>query len=348
MLLKIKNKIEQELLDYLNNLNQIYSLSKISPVLYKFIKDFVSRKGKRVRPTLFIIGYLGFAKRIASGLYTSALSLELLHDFMLVHDDIIDKSDTRRGKPSMHKMLNNYLAKYHKDIKFNGQDLAIVAGDVMYATAIHAFLSINEDMVRKEKALRNFIKAAIFTGSGEFIELLYGIKDIAKITKQDIYKIYDYKTAHYTFSSPLCSGAILAGARNEEIQRLTQYGIYLGRAFQIKDDILGMFADEEKIGKSTLTDLQEAKKTLLIWYTYHHSSLKNRRVIKRIFAKETVCKADLSKIRKIIILSSVLDFAKKELFSLRKRAQSLLKSSLMKAKYKAFLAQYSQEILDFE
>jgi len=348
MLFKIRKNIERELCACIRNIDKSYSLSKISPFLFQNIKSFVFRKGKRVRPILFIMGYLGFAKKSTSGLYASAASFELLHDFLLVHDDIIDKSDTRRGKPSMHKMLNNYLAKYNKGIKFNGQDLAIVVGDVMYATAIHAFLSINEDMVRKEKALRNFIKAAIFTGGGEFIELLYGIKDIAKITKQDIYKIYDYKTAHYTFSAPLCSGAILAGASQAEIQRLTQYGIYLGRAFQIKDDVLGMFADEDKIGKSTLTDLQESKKTLLIWYTYHHSSGNNKRIIKSIFAKEIVHKTDLSKIRKIIILCGALDFVKKELFSLRKKAQGLLKSSLMKTKYKAFLAQYSQEILDFE
>ena len=107
---------------------------------------------------MFIIGYLSFAKKAARGLYTSALSIELLHDFMLVHDDIIDKSKTRRGKPSMHKMLDNHLAKF-KNIKFSGQDLGIVVGDVMYAIAINAFLAINEDFTRKQRALKRFIEA---------------------------------------------------------------------------------------------------------------------------------------------------------------------------------------------
>ena len=292
------------------------------------------------------MGYLGFAKKSASGLYASAASFELLHDFLLVHDDIIDKSDTRRGKPSMHKMFNNYLAKYNRNIKFSGQDLAIVAGDVIYAASIQAFLSIKEDIARKEKALKNFIEATIFTGSGEFIELLCGIKDIEKISKQDIYRIYDLKTARYTFSSPLCSGAILAGARNEEIQKLTQYGIYLGRAFQIKDDILGMFADEEKIGKSTLTDLQEAKKTLLIWYAYHHSSWKNKLTIKNTLSKERANNSDLLNIRKITISSGALDFAEKELSKLIKKSDNLLASSGMNSKYKTLLSGYSREILN--
>jgi geranylgeranyl pyrophosphate synthase len=101
----------------------------------------------------------------------------------------------------MHKMLNNYLARFKK-LKFNGQDLAIVIGDVMYATAIHAFLSIREDMGNKERALKKFIEAAVYTGSGEFIELLCGTKAIERVTKEDVYKIYDYKTAYYTFSWP--------------------------------------------------------------------------------------------------------------------------------------------------
>ena len=207
MIARIKNRIEQELIFYIRNADKAYSLSKISPLLYGSIQNFLSRKGKRTRPILFVVSYLAFAKKPVSGLYRSAVSLELLHDFMLVHDDIIDKSATRRGEPSMHKMLNRHLANYKK-IKFTGQDLTIVIGDVMYAMALEAFLSIKEDMLRKEAALKKLIQAAIYTGSGEFIELLFGAKNIDKITKEDIYKIYDLKTANYTFATPLCMGAI--------------------------------------------------------------------------------------------------------------------------------------------
>ena len=130
MLNKIKNKLEKELHAYLKEIDRQYSLRKISPLLFDSIQEFVLRPGKRLRPTLLILGYMGFDKKEPPGLYTSALSLELLHDYMLVHDDIIDKSDLRRGKPSMHNQLNAYLKKY-KDVKFSGTDLAIVAGDVI-------------------------------------------------------------------------------------------------------------------------------------------------------------------------------------------------------------------------
>jgi geranylgeranyl diphosphate synthase type I len=302
------------------------------------------RDGKRVRPVLFVIGYLGFTKRAASGLYTSALSIELLHDFMLVHDDIIDKADTRRSRPSMHRMLDNYLKDF-KDIKFTGQDLAIVVGDIMYAMAIRAFLSIRENMERKELALKKFIEAAIYTGGGEFLELMYSVNDISKITRESIYKVYDFKTANYTFASPLSTGAILAGASRKEVDILSDYGLYLGRAFQIKDDILGMFSSEEKTGKSSLTDLREAKKTLLIWHAYNNADAKNKSIIRRVLSKKNVTSDDLLAVRKAIVESESLIYAQKEIASLLKKSQDVISTSGIKPQYKTILADYAQEIL---
>ena len=344
MFTTLKKNIEKELTTFIRDIDKFYSLKKTSPLLFNAIKDFILREGKRVRPILFVIGYLGFSKKKAKNLYTSALAIEMLHDFMLVHDDIIDKSDTRRGKPSMHKMMNSYLKKY-KDVKFDGQDLSIVIGDVMYAMAIHAFLAIDEEPKRKERALKKFIEAAVHTGCGELIELLEGLKKIEKVKKEDIYKIYDFKTASYTFSTPLSSGAILGGAPEKEVDKLFKLGIYLGRAFQIKDDILGMFGDEKKIGKSALTDLQEAKKTILIWYAYNHSSAKTKAVIKKMLAKKKATRADLSKIRKIVIQSGALDYARGEIVSLIKKSKSLLNSCHMHQPYKDLLGHYPDQIL---
>ena len=340
----IRNKIEKELAGVIRQLDKAYSLSKISPLLFKGIKDLMLRRGKRLRPILFVAGYLGFAKDTAPGLYKTAVSFELLHDFLLVHDDIVDKAQMRRGKPALHKMFDNYL-KRAEFIKFNGQDLAIVAGDVIYALAIESFLSIKADGQRKVRALRKFIEAAIYTGTGEFIELLSGIKDIEKLSEQDIYRIYDYKTAYYTFASPLSCGAILAGANQSQMHRLYRYGIYSGRAFQLKDDILGMFGGENKTGKPALTDLQEAKKTLLLWYAYNNSNKENKLGIKRILAKHKVNKEDLLKMRKIISASGALDYTEKEISRLSRKAQDTIKSSRMRPKYKSFLRGYCEELL---
>ena len=344
MFAEIKSKIDRELLKFIRDIDNSYSLSSISPLIFKSIKDFMLRDGKRVRPILFVVGYLGFARKPAAGLYTSALSIELLHDFMLVHDDIIDKADTRRSRPSMHKMLDNYL-KGFKDIKFTGEDLSIVVGDIMYALAIRAFLSIRENMERKERALKKFIEAAIYTGSGEFLELVSSVNDIAKISRESIYKVYDYKTAYYTFASPLATGAILAGADRKQVNILSDYGLHLGRAFQIKDDILGMFSEERAIGKSALTDLKEAKKTILIWYSFNKTDRGNRLAIRRILSKENATKEDLSVMRKIIKESGSLDYARREVSALLERSQRIISLSTMKPRYKSYLRSYAQEIL---
>ncbi|MDP8289885.1 MAG: polyprenyl synthetase family protein [Candidatus Susulua stagnicola] len=343
MLYQIKKKIDIQLSKFLQKTNKAYSLETISPLLFKNISDFILRDGKRIRPTLFIVGYQGFSKKKVSGLYESALSVELLHDFFLIHDDIIDKSNTRRGKPSLHKVFDKFLAK-HNNIKFNGQDLAIVAADIIYALAIKSFLSIKENSNRKEKALQRFIKATVHTGCGEFIELLSGIKNIEEIEKKDIYKIYDYKTAHYTFASPLSMGAILAGTKQSEIDKLSKFSLYLGRAFQIKDDLLSMFFDEKKIGKSTLSDLQESKKTLLIWHAYNHTSKKNKSLIKSILNKKQVTKTDLLKIRRITKESGALNYVQKEINNLTKKAKIVIKTIKMKKKYRNLLSLYAQEL----
>lgn len=342
--MEIKNKIEAEIKIYLRHLDKRYSLKKISPLLFNSIVDFVLRKGKRVRPILFIVGYLGFAKKAATGLYRSALALELLHDFMLVHDDIIDNSEMRRGKPSMHAALNGYL-KQQKNIKFNGQDLSIVIGDIMYALGLDAFLSVEENKERKELAFRKLIEAALYTGTGEFIELIYGIKSINKITKEEIYKIYDLKTANYTFASPLSMGAILSGAKKDQVDKLNKYGLCLGRAFQIKDDILGMFGATEEIGKSNLTDLQEAKKTLLVWYAYNHSNKREKSIIGKILSADYIDNSDLQQIRRIVCTSGSLEYAKSEIASLLEKSIRLNKSLLMRQEYKLSLDLYSKELL---
>jgi len=346
MFQKIKIRIEQELKSYIRGLEKNYHLKSLSPLILRSIKEFILRKGKRIRPILFCIGYLGFAEKVAPGLFRSAVSLELLHDFMLIHDDIIDKSDIRRGKPSMHLMLQRQLP--HKKLKFNGQDLAIVIGDVIYALALDVFLEVKGDPKLKEQSLKQLISAVLYTGSGEFIELLLGARDLKKVTKKDIYKIYQYKTSNYTFASPLVMGAILAGADKKQIKTIFEYGIKLGIAFQIKDDIIGLFGKSSDTGKPNLTDIQEAKKTLLLWHAYHNSTSKDRKIIEKIFSAKNVEEKNLCQIQKIILNSKSIDFAKKEIDKLRKESESLLQDTGMKPKYQILLKEFSEKILTIE
>ena len=342
MFIEIKKLVDKELVNYARGLDKLYSLKKVSSALHKHITEYILREGKRIRPILFCIGYLGFAKKPAPGLYRSAISIELLHDFMLVHDDIIDKSATRRGQPAMHTMLKSYT---NSNGKFSASDLGICVGDIMYAMALEAFLAVKENPSRKEAAMRRLIQAALYTGGGEFIELVYGAKDISAIKRDDIYKIYDLKTANYTFSSPLAIGATLAGADKLQLDILIKYGNRLGRAFQIKDDILGMFSEEKETGKSSLADLKEGKRTILVWYAYKNSPKNDRTDLKRLLSKGDTNKNDLLAMRKILKRSGTLDYAQKEIAALKSEADRLLESSSIHKSYKTALHAFAEKIL---
>ena len=244
----------------------------------------------------------------------------------------------------MHKMFRDHFRQFKK-VKFSGEDLSIITGDIIYAIAIDAFGSIKELSTRKEKALTKFIRAAVYTGIGEFIELANSTTPLEATTRESIHKVYDYKTAYYTFSCPLSTGAILAGASPRQVNILDEYGMHLGRAFQINDDILGIFGDEAKTGKSSLTDLQEAKKTILIWYAYNNTSKKNQTIMSRLFTKENITQKDLSIMREILSSSGALNFAREEIAKLSAAATSLLKASKIKPVYKKEIKNFTEKFL---
>lgn len=342
---EMKERIDVELASFMENANKKYFLEETSPLIFNSLKEYVLRDGKRVRPILVLCGFLGFNSKAAPGLYTTALSIELLHDFMLIHDDIIDRSDMRRGEPAMHTILNGFLKKF-KNPDCSGEDLAIVIGDILYSIGLDAFLEVEVDPKFKEKALRRFVRAGVFTGMGEFYELENGLNAIKDITKESIYKVYDFKTAFYTFAYPLCIGATLAGASDEDIEKLNDYGTYLGRAFQIKDDIIGMFQDEQDIGKSAITDLQEGKKTILPWYAYKNGNDEQKQIINDLLEKEKVDNTDLQLMRKVLTNTGALDYAKSEIKSMSKEAKKLLNSCSISLKYKTILSEFTKKVLE--
>ncbi|MBN1521371.1 MAG: polyprenyl synthetase family protein [Candidatus Aureabacteria bacterium] len=342
MLQEIKNKINRSLHRILQNLDKTYGLRRISPFLFKNLKQFITRDGKRLRPVLFSLSYLGFSKKPAHHYMTCALSLELLHDFIIIHDDIIDKAGLRRGKPSLHIIFEKYLSMF-RHAKFNGKDFSLIAGDLMYSLGLRCFLSIEEHPLRKQKALFRLVDGAIRTGSGQLAELLLSLKPLDSVKKKDIYRVYDLKTAYYTFYLPLVLGAILSGQK--VTPSMEKCGLMLGRAFQIKDDIIDIFGKENKTGKSSLSDIRESKRTLLVWSAYRQSSAASRKSITKILCKEKPDKKDLEKIKDIIVSSGSLEKAKKEIIDFRKQAKKLIRSFRMKKEIKGTLSLYCEELL---
>ena len=338
MIEAIRTKIDKSLAAFLEKIKREYQLHLVNPILFESIKDFSLRKGKRIRPLLLILSYQGFSPRplkLSSTFYNAATCMELLHNFMLIHDDIIDRSDLRRGKPTLHKLLEK-AAKVKEREKL-GFDLSIVAGDIVYALAIDAFLSIHESPDRKEQALKHFIKTAAFTAMGEFVDILYGVEKIEKITEKDVYLNYTLKTAKYTFECPLVVGAILAGASPTDIKKLSKLGIMIGQAFQIQDDIIGIFDSEKNIGKSILSDIAESKKTLLVCHAYQKLSAEKRKVFLKHFSKPKKSFQDLVAIRRIFVNSGSLEYSLKAIKNRLRQSRQVFSTLNMNNTYRELI-----------
>ncbi len=335
MFKKLQTDIDTGLKAFFNDADNVFALKASSPLLYSGIKDFLLRRGKRIRSIMFILSYLGYTqkKKVSyNNLIKCSLSFELLHNFLLIHDDIIDKSDLRRGKPSLHNFLNNKLHLDKKDCL--GPDLSVIAGDIIFAFAVETLFSIDESPLRKEKALRNFTRTAAFTGIGEFIDVANNKTNIDKITQKDISLTYTLKTAKYTFESPLVIGAILAGAPRGDISLLSKLGVILGEAFQIQDDLLDIFYPSEKTGKSALSDLSESKKTILIWRTYSKADKKDKYFIKTFLEKPHKSREDLLKMSHLIKKSGTGEYCRTLILSKIEETLSLFARLKMKNKYK--------------
>ncbi len=335
MLKNIKKQIDKSLERFLDKIKIDYKLHLVDPILYESIREFCLRDGKRIRPILLALSYKGYRKNpapMSPSIYYASTCIELLHNFMLIHDDIIDRSDLRRGKPTLHRLL----AKAANIPQSNrlGCDLSIVAGDIVYALAIDAFLSINEELKRKERALKYFIQTAVFTAMGEFADTLHSVRGLNTVSEKDVFLNYTLKTARYTFDCPLVVGAILAGAGNKDIKALSKLGLLIGQAFQIQDDVIGIFDTEKNIGKSILSDLAESKKTILVCHAYRILKGNARKKFLQIFTKDKKTYADLVAIRQIFTQSGSLAYSLEQIHQRQTQALHILRNLKMAPKYK--------------
>jgi geranylgeranyl pyrophosphate synthase len=257
-------------------------LSQKLPELCSLILEYCCQNGKNIRSTLFSQSYLQLSPSACKNLFTGAASLELFHLFALIQDDVIDNSDTRRGKLSLHKIIQS-----SKNISCKkAQDLAIIFSDILYSAAIEAFMQIEEEAENKENAIKIILDTAVHTGSGQFLELIYSSKKFDEITLENIYEIYDLKTARYTFCGPMISGAMLAGCEPSQIDVLNQVGAYLGRAYQISDDIQDYTKTDFDNGFPS--DIVEQRKTILLWHLTNFGGADAQVAINAVYSDCTI------------------------------------------------------------
>src|SRR5271154_4102254 len=201
-----------------------YAYGELFEPLYLDITEFVGRRGKRIRPLLLLASY-----RIFGGtrpfedpsLLRAALSLELLHSFILVHDDVIDQSERRRRLPTFHKVVEERLGKI-ADAARGGGKVAGGGGGIIFAMAVDTLRSTDFPPAQRDAALGHFLRYITDTGAGEIYDILLGTRDIARVKEADIARMYTLKTTRYTFEAPLVLGALLAGANEDMLRELAE------------------------------------------------------------------------------------------------------------------------------
>ena len=304
-------------------------ISEEATILVDEVKRFVFAGGKRVRPAFLYSGYIAAGGKAHAAATFASLCVEFLHTFALIHDDIIDRSDTRRGKPTSHKAFENIhkSKKYLGDREHFGLSSAILAGDLAFTFAEEILTSspFPQERLRRARYFFDQMKFQVITG--EYLDVLGSYKK--RLTEEEVLNILEYKTAKYTVERPLQIGAMLAGAEVAILESFTAYGIPLGQAFQLQDDILGIFGDAEKIGKPVGADIREGKKTVLIAKTYEWASKKEEQLLDRVVGNWAATDKDLSRVKEIIYSVGAYGYAIK----LSHRLIDQAKTAIDKDKY---------------
>ncbi len=227
------------------------------------LRAFVSRGGKRLRPVLLLVGHelAGGNPRDVMG---AAVAVELLHTCALLHDDVIDDADTRRGHPTTHVAFRAAHARQEGagDPVRYGEAVAILLGDLAFVHADEALLDCDVPSPALLAGMRTFVQLREEVMAGQVLDVHAAATH--STDPELALRVATLKSGRYSVTRPLQLGAVLAGATPRLLAALERVGEPLGRAFQLRDDVLGVFGDDEATGKSVSGDLAEGKRTLLI------------------------------------------------------------------------------------
>lgn len=336
---KFKAEIDIELEKYFETkIKEASELSSYTKELIKHIADLSMRGGKRIRPALTYYSYLACGGKNRREILNASMAIELSETYLLIHDDVMDDDCFRRGGTTIHENYRQYaeeVGNHSVNVKNFGTAMGINAGDMACAMSNEILSNIRFNPKSILKAVAEFNNVYIKEIYGQSLDVISQLRD--DLTPQDVILIHQYKTVPYTFDGPIKIGAILAGANSKMLDALSKYTVPLGTAFQIQDDILGMFGSEEKTGKSVVSDLREGKKTLLILNALEKADKLQKEIIDVNLGNKRASTAGLKAVRKIIEETGSLEESKKLAEKLVNDSISALEKIPLKKEGKDFL-----------
>ncbi|AEH23964.1 polyprenyl synthetase family protein [Pyrococcus yayanosii] len=236
-------------------------------VLYEAARHYPLAGGKRVRPFVVLTAAEAVGGDPSKALYP-AVAIELIHNYSLVHDDIMDMDETRRGRPTVHKLW--------------GINMAILAGDLLFSKAFEAISGADVDAEKKARILETIVRASNELCEGQAMDLEFEKRET--VTIEEYMRMISGKTGAL-FEAAAKVGAIVGTENEEYIGSLARWGRNVGIAFQIWDDVLDLIADEKKLGKPVGSDIRKGKKTLIVAHFFERADERDRERFLRVFGK---------------------------------------------------------------
>ena len=237
--------------------------------------------GKRLRPAFCYWGFRGAGGTDDDAIVEAAAALELFQACALIHDDVMDGSDTRRGKPAVHRRFASLhrTESWHGDPEAFGTGAAILLGDLCLSWSDEMLARSGLPAERLLAGARVFDEMRTELMGGQYLDLLEQARGGGSVERA--LRVARYKSAKYTIEKPLHLGAALAGADQDVLDGYSGYGLPLGEAFQLRDDVLGVFGDPEVTGKPAGDDLREGKRTALVAMALEAASKAQAAVVRR-------------------------------------------------------------------
>lgn len=272
------------------------------------LRRFILTGGKRLRPAFCYWAWRGVAAPEEQcedqRAVTAGAALELFHCFALIHDDIIDAGSRRRGQASVHEEFAAEHARHgwRGDARAYGRNAALLCGDLCAMWAEELLAECPAEPVRLAQAQRLFAVMRAEAVAGEYLEVVaQAMGDFGAGAQERAARVVQLKTARYSVVRPLQIGAVLAGAGDAVLAGLAAFGEPLGEAFQLRDDVLGVFGDPAHTGKSALDDLRQAKPTPLLALAYERSDVRSRAVLSAYVGDPRLDEQGAARVREVMV-----------------------------------------------
>lgn len=292
--------------------------SKFRPQdIHDALFSYLQRRGKALRPLLLLLccGAMGGDEDQA---LPAAAAVEVFHTWTLVHDDIIDRDDTRRGHPTVHAMYRNHAIAAHghtePDAAHYGNTVAILAGDLQQAWTYGLLADLAKRDVPLPLVLELMEKVANeLTPSlmeGEMLDVQYSLMPVEALDEDRILRMLTLKTGTLLEFAGWCGARLglgLAPDAEHLADKLGRFASLCGTAFQLRDDLLGLTANEERLGKPVGSDIREGKRTLIVYKALHRAAPLERELLLSTLGKSDASPADIDRVLQILFSTGACD-----------------------------------------